>query len=213
MKIRSLTKRKDGEKMDGLKLASMYSYNCENAHIYGFQQQLKDFAQKKTGDAKKIRNCITKLESYKFYEIIAKINGMEDPFDQRIISYYWKGTPNLKGELWHNYTTFITILEIPMESIFVKLVDECIVHPAKVIESSENSFLVKYFPAVKIKGKIILGAETEKIVSNSLPCKAAPGDYITIHFSSAVEKINDKELKTLLFITERSLEKFEKARQ
>lgn len=197
----------------GVKIASMYSFNCDNAQIYGFSLQLKDFAESKNADTKKIKDYLKKLDSHKFYEIIAKINGIENPFDYNVVSYYWKGTPNLKKELWHNYTTLMPILKIPMDSIFVKLVDDCIVHPAKILESSEKSFLIKYLPIVKIKEKIILGAETEKIVGNPLSCKAAPGDYITIHFSSAVEKINYDEFKTLLFITKKSLEKFNELRK
>lgn len=208
MKIRSLTKRKDGEKMDGLKLASMYSYNCENAHLYGFSQQLKDFAEGENADARKIRHCLTNLDGYKFCEIIAKINEIEDPFDPRIISYYWKGIPDLRGELWHNYTTLIPILKMPMEFIFANMVDECFVHSAKIIESSEKSLLIKYAPVIKTETKLVIGEEIEKIINDSLFFKAMPGDLITIHYSSAIEKINAEESQVLFQIINRSLEKF-----
>jgi len=208
IKNRSLTKRKRGEKMDGLKLASMYSYNCENAHRYGFSQQLKDFAEGKNSDAEKTRYCLKNLDSYEFYEIIAKINGIENPFDPRVISYYWKGIPYLKGGLWHNYATLIPILKMPMELIFANMVDECFVHPAQVIESSENSFLIRYSPVVKTDKEIIIDMETEKIVKKPIFLKVTTGNYVTIHYSTAIEEIDVDEFKNFLRITNNSLKKF-----
>jgi hydrogenase maturation factor len=208
MENRTLTKRKDGEKMDGLKLASMYSYNCENAHLYGFSQQLKDFAEGKNADARKIRHCLTNLDGYKFCEIIAKTNKIEDPFDPRVISYYWKGIPDLRGELWHNYTTLIPILKMPMQYIFADIVDKCFVQPAIVMGSSEKSFLVKYAPVIKTEIKLVIGEEIEKTINGSLFFKATPGDFITIHYSSAIEKIDAEESHVLSQVINRSLEKF-----
>ncbi len=201
--------------MDGLKLASMYSYNCENAHLYGFSQQLKDFAEGKNSDAMKTKHCLENLDGYKFCEIIAKINDKEDPFDQGVISYYWKGIPDLKGELWHNYTTLIPILKMPIELIFASMVDECLIHPARVIESSEQSFLIKYAPVIKTEIKLAVGVgeEKEKIINGSLFFNAVPGDLITIHYSTAIEKIDVDEFENLIRITERSLEKFNEQRK
>lgn len=207
-KNRTLTKRKGDEKVDGIKLASLYSYNCENAHLYGFSQQLKDFAEGKNSDARKTRHCLKNLDGYKFCEIIAKINEIEDPFDPRVISYYWKGTPDLKGELWHNYTTLIPILKMPIKLIFANMIDECFVHPAQVIESSEQSLLIKYAPVIKTEAKLAVGEEMEKIINGPLCFKAVSNDLITIHYSTAIEKISEDEVQNLQQIIVHSLEKF-----
>jgi hydrogenase maturation factor len=93
-------------------------------------------------------------------------------------------------------------------------VDECLVHPAKVrgIYGSRLTLMVRYPRISKTKNGLELPKKKfyEKEVVNFSGDNIEIGDYVTIHFSTAVEKINTDEFGTLLKITHLSLRAFNK---
>lgn len=203
------------KKMDilGIKLACMYSCKCENAMNFGVSEILRNFINNpKESKNEIVKKTLRGLSSFKHYQNIASANKIEDPFDFNVVSYYWKGTPILESELFHNYTTLMPIFSMPMKYIDAGVVDICIVHSAEIIEIKKNSFVAKYKPIVKRGGKLIIGDSITKEIENSFMLKCITGDFITIHFNIAVEKINENEVSALKNVTKQALEKFQKNR-
>ena len=210
VKNRPLTK-KEG-KVEGLRLACRYSLNCENARP--FRKKIRDFliGKQEPMETEEIKVILSKLDSYKYYLAISKMNRIINPLDRIVVSHYWKGTPRLSGNLWHNYTTLIPILNMPAGLIKTEIVDECLVHPAKIKEKDGNILTVRYPRISKTRNGLELPKKRfyEKEVLDFTGEDVKKGDYVTIHFSTAVEKINADEFKNLLKTTYLSLKVFNK---
>lgn len=199
----------------GLQLACRYSFNCQHATHFGVSDKLKEFALGKSKAEETIRNILERLDSYRFLRIIAEANGFENPFDPQVISYYWRGTPELEGELWHNFTTLLPIFRLPAEKISAEMIDECVVHSAVVLKTSSNRTIVtvRYFPIEIRKGKIAVAKNPkQKEVENIFFAGLKTGDIITIHFSKIVEKVKMMDVGALTALTNRSLGKFNRLR-
>lgn len=209
--IRSLKRR---NKMEGLKLASRYSYVCERARLLKLADDLRNFFQYGMGDVQKIENILKGLASYDFYRKIAHLNN-RDVFDEEVISFYWKGSPKLKGwEYIHNGSTLVPIIRLRMNLIEPELVDECVVHPARVTEScTDGDFWVKYNPIIKTKKGLKLNGAIELKVKNELGLELKKGDWVTIHFRRIIEKISKKEAEYLLNLTKKNLKNFNSKNQ
>lgn len=209
--IRSLKRR---NKMEGLKLAARYSYVCERARLLKLADDLRNFFQYGMGDFQKIENILKGLASYDFYRKIAHLNN-RNVFDEEVVSFYWKGSPKLKGwEYIHNGSTLVPIIRLRMNLIEPELVDECIVHLAKVTEScADGDFWVKYNPIIKTKKGLKLNGTIELKVKNELGLELKKGDWVTIHFRRIIEKISKQEADNLLKLTKKNLTNFNKKNQ
>lgn len=198
--------------MQGLILACKYSCNCQKAVIFGLFKNLKQFIDA-PANPKLIAKNLSILESYKFYREIAKKNKIRDPFDTRVVSSYWRGEPKLKGNIRHNYTTLIPLLKMPIELIDTDMLNECFVHPAKIILKKGDQLIVRYLPIVKDKNKLRLSRRhaTKKII-NIFKNKTDIHEYLTTHFSSAIENITDTEADRLMKISEHALNQFNRAK-
>lgn len=215
-KNRTLTKKEKGgdKNMNGLILACMYSCNCEKALIYNISGELQKFISEQK-QPEQIKRKLKSLESYKFYQTIAKLNTIDDPFDWQVVSYYWKGAPELRKrkEIWHNRTTLLPLIKIPMEYIETKLINKCFIHPAKVVKVGKKELIVEYRPIIKKENKLTLSPKPIKEkVKNKFKKNIAVGSYLTIHFSSAIETISYQEYQNLIKISCRSLQKFNSER-
>jgi len=82
--------------MEGLKLASIYGLK---PHELGFcgpqvaakQKILRGFVLGKISE-KEAQAVLEKFEgAYQYYKLIAESNGIEDPFDEKVIRAYWVG--------------------------------------------------------------------------------------------------------------------------
>lgn len=200
----------DDKKMEGLRLACMYSYKCENAENFGISKILLNFIlnpEKSKIDI--IKKALKGLSSYKHYQNIAIVNET-DFFDINVISFYWKGTPILKTEFWHNYTTLMPISSMPMGYVNSEIIDLCMVHPAEITEIKQNIFVIKYKPIIKTNNKLVVGNIVEKEIENPFMLNYSIGDFVTTHFNIAIEKITTEEFTALENITRQALENFEK---
>lgn len=200
---------------DGVILACMYSWNCEHASIFKISEELKSFVSfvKKGGNGgERIRTLLAQLSSFKHYKNIAALNGIKDSFDPRVVSSYWTGDSKLEGGIHHNYTTLEPLLKTPIGVIHAETVDECFVHPAKVIKVKKNLLVVEYQPVKKNNNKLVLAKPRRKEIKNAFVKKIWTGGYITTHFSDAVETITFKEFGILKAISLQSLAKFNGAR-
>ena len=209
---RSLKRRK---KMEGLKLAAQYSYVCERARLLRVSEILKNFFQNNAGEAKKIESILRGLASFNFYREIAylnKKNFFDEEFDKGVISFYWKGSPKLKGWRWiHNSSTLIPIIQLKMHHIIPEMVDDCLINPAQVVEKSfDDWYWVKYRPIIKTKEGLEINKEKEIKVRNELRLALQKGDWVTIHLRRIIEKIKKDEAKRLLKLTKKILKRFNK---
>ena len=196
--------------MEALKLACKYSWNCHTAIHFGISEKLLDFITGKEKDSEKIRKLLKILNSYKSYCNIATANKIDDPFDIRVISYYWKGIGHeLDTEIWHNYTTLSPLFNMPMKLINTNMVDEDFVHPAEVTRTDSEKIMIRYYPVIKHENGLALSEEKEeKNVTNPFAKKYQLRDMVAIHFESIIEKLTIEEFQTLSAIAKKSLERF-----
>ncbi|MCX6731482.1 MAG: DUF6390 family protein [Candidatus Parcubacteria bacterium] len=211
---RTLNSREENEmNATGIQLACRYSFNCQHATHFGISERLKELSSGRLKEEGVARNLLEKLTSYRFFKVIAEINGIEDPFDPRVISYYWRGEPELEGELWHNFTTLLPIVRLPAEKISAEMVDECLIHSAVVSKTFPGKIVVNYFPVEIRNGKIAVAKKSkQKEVENVFLGGLKKNDIVTIHFSKVIERIGIIDVGTLTALTNRSLEKFNRLR-
>ncbi len=200
-------------RMKGLGLACRYSCNCGHAEMYGIADKLRAFGI--NGSSKEsVIQMLSLLDSRDYYEAIAKENGIRDPFNIQVVSYYWKGTPKLTGELWHNFTTLVPIIKLHSRHIRTDMADQCFVHKATVVGENGGKIVVEYLPVIIKDGKLVLKEKPiKKEVESLLAHPSKVGDFVSIHYSAAVEKLEPEDAKTLLGVTYRSLSKFNTIRR
>jgi len=211
------TERKGGEKMDknGLRLAARFSWNCETAKSkdVAISEDLKDFIKKSQNGETLIKEKLANLKTFGHYKNIACLNRVENIFDARVVSSYWLGYPEMKGNIYHNYTTLEPILKIQMDIIHPETINECFVHAAKVTGIKKDSLVVEYRPVVKNDNKLVLSNPRAKEVKNTFAIKRIwKGCHVAIHFSDTVGILNSEELEVLRKITLQSLVRFNSAR-
>jgi len=204
---------KEDKRMKGLRLASRYSCVCEHARLYRIARNLKLFATNGSAE-EKIIQMLSMLDSKDYYDEIGQKNDIGDPFDIRIVSYYWRGVPKLKGDLWHNFTVLLPIIKLHISHIQPEMVDDCLVHWAKVVEVNGSKINVEYHPMEVKDNKLIVGDKhIRKDVESLMTHMPKVGDLVTIHFSTAVESLEPRDANILLSITRRSLKKFNSLRE
>lgn len=200
--------------MEALKLACRYSWNCQMATHRNISKILFDFIVEGKRSPEIIKKLLKFLNSYESYCNIASATKL-DIFDINVVSAYWKGlSAGYDPEIWHNYTTLTPILNMPINYIREIMVDEDIVHPAKIIKKDEEDVVVEYRPVIKENDDLLLKEyPIEKKVINPFVKDCSIGDLVTIHFESIVEKITEDEFKTLASLTDKSLRKFNARRK
>lgn len=197
--------------MRGLRLACRYSCACEHARMYGFTEKLRTFSSGDLDETEAIK-MLSELDSKPFYDLIAEKNKIQDPFDIRVVSYYWRGVPELNGGLWHNFTTLLPIRKLHSSHIHPDMVNDCFVHRGKVLAIS-SKLTIEYFPVVIEQGNLGLSKKAaEREVENLMPHTPKTGDIVAIHFSTAVEKLAPSDANILTAVTHRSLAKFNASR-
>ncbi len=201
--------------MDGLKLAAKYSYVCERARLLKISEALRSFFQHNIGNEKIIEKFLKGLASFNFYQKIAQLN-QKNVFDEEVISFYWKGSPKLKGEEFiHNNSTLLPIVQLRMNQIVSELVDECVVHPARIVEKThdDKDYWAEYRPIIKTNRGLKLGKKSEIRAVNELNLELKEGDWITIHFRRIIETISRKEAEHLERLTKKALKNFNKRKE
>lgn len=199
--------------MNGLKLASRYSFNCEGAKRFKARDILFQCALNGS-NIKLARIVLEKLETYPYYQQIAKAHGLEI-FDIRVISHYWLfQEPNLSDGLHHNFTTLLPIARLPVSAIDVKIARECFVLPARVLRVSHDSIDVETHSIIKSANALKLShAPINSRVKNPYGLQLARGAIITVHFSDAIELIDEIAFNRLIDATHASLIRFHQKQQ
>jgi len=82
--------------MSGLKRAILYGLKPHDLGFCGPKEKatklLLDFVLKNNVSEKKIKKILREfVGAYAYYQLIARKNGIKDPFDERVIEAYWLG--------------------------------------------------------------------------------------------------------------------------
>jgi hypothetical protein len=149
------------------------------------------------------------VTAYPMYCLIAKKNGLTDPFAEKVVKAYWIGNSLLnKADSYkahHSYHVY-TVGSV-MAPFSERLKELCRVSWAEVLEIMENALKVVYYPVLKKDNKYTLTSTlVKKIAYNKdlLP-KAKVGDIVSVHWNYPVEVINQRELKNLIKYTQLTL--------
>ena len=83
--------------MSGVRLAVLYGIYPQQLGFCGPQDKsdkktLLDFLLKKRTNQGKVREILKRFPAaYAYYRLIAKVNKIRDPFDERVVQAYWTG--------------------------------------------------------------------------------------------------------------------------
>jgi hydrogenase maturation factor len=111
---------------------------------------------------------------------------------------------------FHVFNVFSRTGKVP-EAHTIASMDACRISWGLISKIEKNKLIVKTRPLeMNRKGEIFEAAETEKIISNEtegvkLIEKAQKGDFISIHWGSACEIIDQRQIKNLQRYTDSSL--------
>lgn len=205
---------KGGSKMNGLKLAASYSWNCNTAKRLKVCEKLHDFILGKTKNNQAAKKILEVLVPYKFYLAIAKANNFSDGFSSEAISFYWRGwpktfkSPSGKTNFFHNHTVAAIAYSQPLEKIDLKHMNECLASCGQIKKTDKNRFVVEYQPVVRKKDGLVFGKPKKIKITNQLKLKAQKDDFISFHYDNAAEIISPAEADQLNETTQKILQKF-----
>lgn len=205
---------KGGNKMEGLKMAASYSWNCNTAKRLKVCEKLHDFILGKVKTKETAKEILELLVPYKFYCAIAKTNNLFEVFSPAVISFYWRGWPKTfkspSGEtnFFHNHTVAAIAYSQPLEKIDLKHMNECLASCGQIKKISKNCFAVEYRPVVREKDGLVFGKPKITKPTNQLKLKAKKNDSVSFHYGNAAEIISPAEARQLTETTKKILQKF-----
>ncbi len=162
------------------------------------------------GRLPEITDHLKKLTPYPHLEAIAKLMGIDDPLDNRVVSSYWIGNPRLSAEHIHNSTTLIPALNQD-PAVAARMKDNCLIHPGNVIAVNGDILTVSYNPLTfgEEKCSMELGAPQTILVKNEFvsPDDIKPNIFIAFHYLRAIEKISPQQYADLQQLTIEALKR------
>ena len=205
---------KGGNKMEGLKLAASYSWNCNTAKRLKVCEKLLGFILGKAKNSQIAKKILTTLIPYRFYSAIAKANEISGEFSPAVVSFYWRGwpkafkSPRPDTSFFHNHTVAAIAYSQPLNKIDLYHMNECLAACGRIKKVGKNYFIVEYQPVVRKKNGLFIGKPTETKITNHLKLKAKTGDFISFHYANAAEIISPAEAERSTEITKEILQKF-----
>ncbi len=216
--------------MEGLKIASLYSLGCPELRQIGAENFILNFL--KNPERSKtlfVKDILKKLEPFVYYRLLAKKNGISNPFNKNVVKAHWLGNNLLKpleekdlndissvyflklsdligAKPHHNFSVFWSAKrtdKIPIEKI-----DECLIKSGKVIEIKEKTILVETVKLCLNKKEIFLQETKEEISKGFLRGFVGFDDLVSIHFQQAREKISRNCAQNLIEITKEAINFF-----
>jgi len=205
--------------LTGEQFAARFSCRCWTSRMKGFSNLLENFAVHGTNYEKAIE-ILRKLSSFAWYEIIAKKNNIDNPFDIRVVRAYWLGDDKLVGQiespgsallLFHNFTVLEDIHRYP--GITVEDIDRCKVSVAKACGIKEGRIDVHHRELIQRDGEFFL-TQNPKIISieKGFVRKLETGDWIVYHEEIAIDVLSKKEALAFIQRTEGAIELFNQQR-
>ncbi|MGC9048889.1 MAG: DUF6390 family protein [Patescibacteria group bacterium] len=217
----------------GLKLTALYAYGCRKTRELGIDEKLKKFVLFKENE-KEIESEVKKLEPFFYYQLIAKANGIDNPFDKQVVKAYWLGNQLLEkvkpeilkelvgkvdssyliranylilgGKAHHNFSV-LSKVAIRNEKI-LEIVNTCLISWGEVKKILKDELIISYQPLVLRNKKIIFSEREERKIGCSLLKKVSLNDIISIHFNEAREVLKPDDLEQLRKYTQEAIEFF-----
>lgn len=209
--------------MSGLKLAALYGIKPHSLGFCGPDDKgvLLEYLKGKRVGEKKIRKILEQFKgAYPYYKLIAKSNGIKDPFDERVVRAYWIGNELLEkaGGIKSHHSHHVLVVGSVTGKVVLKgkLLDLCRPCWGKVIELRNGKLKAEYQPLVKIASsedaKLRLGKPIEKEIDwdRDLVPKVKIGDWVSFHWNQAVEVLTEEDIKNLEKYTKITLKNLRK---
>jgi len=216
--------------MEGILTACLYSYGCPELKQIGAEKLFLNFLENpEKSKLPFVKDILEKLEPFIYYRLIAKMNGINSPFNLKVVKAYWLGDGLLRtmkkediedfsinrliklsdligAKPHHNFN--ILWLTKKTEKIPIEKIDECIIKPGKVLEVREKDILVRTIKLFSEGKKICLKEVEEEISKGFLRGFIGFDDWVSIHFRSAREKISRNCAQNLIALTKEAIEFF-----
>ncbi|HEY9594937.1 MAG TPA: DUF6390 family protein [Spirochaetia bacterium] len=236
---------------DGLLLFARYAYPpnrlgycgpSDSAGLLGYlgegaaDQGLRELGQRFEG-------------AYPYLLLIARANGIADPFDRRVVEAYWIGNallervrpegflenlrerfrPRMDGREFewmtsvlplgarphHNFHVFDVyrragLMRDERAIIALDRMDQCRISWGRVVTADGPELVVARSPLVLRGGALALDAPVPARVTRHLTAAGAfddarPGDYVSIHWGWACQRLDRRALAALVRATSRAL--------
>lgn len=234
-------KKKD---LVGLKKAFQYGYVPCKLGLCGPNDKKKfaiitDFLHGRDDLAGKAEKILREFKgAFPYYQLIASVNKISDPFDRRVIEAYWLGNSllgKIKGNDLRKMMTakFLSMGHVSKEKIenipdkslayhnfhVMRIgsvtgtlketrtaLDLCRVSWGRVKETRNGGIIVERQP-LKSGSKKELGKSIEKSIKwNKLILPVVKkGDWISIHWNTAIERLDREQLKNIQKYTKKVL--------
>jgi len=199
--------------MSGLKLAALYGIKPHSLGFCGPKDKgaLLNYLKGKSASrqtGKKIRKILEQFKgAYPYYELIAKNNGIKDPFDERVVRAYWVGNKLLEKDpkLYHCHHVLVVGSVTGRIKLEGKLKDLCRVSWGKVEELKVKSPKLKVIYQPLVGNKLRKPVEKEIDWDKDLVPKVKIGDWVSFHWNQAVEVLTEKDVKNLEKYTKATL--------
>ena len=224
---------------EGLELAARCTWSC------GMEDErdkiLLKFIKKEKGlSIKKVTEVLEKTRPFPWYQFIAWLEKIDDPFDLKVVELFWKPNESSKEARKEDFEKFLSESEmpepeqnyllslIPGDSFYpchnflilsdfdgknLKIVDNCKLTAGRVTRAEETSFEVSYPKLAydeKTKNLSLIRAEEKKWIDKGLTKNIHEQEVVIFHYNSARDRGNDQEMSSIWRATERAIELFNK---
>jgi hydrogenase maturation factor len=216
--------------MEGILTSCLYSYGCPELRQIGAEKLFLNFLENpEKSKLPFVKDILEKLEPFIYYRLIAKMNGINSPFNSKVVKAHWLGNSLLRkikkediegfsinrliklsdligAKPHHNFN--VLWLTKKTEKIPIEKIDECVIKPGKVLEVREKDILVETIKLFSEGKKIYLKEIEEEISRGFLKGFIGFDDWVSIHFRSAREKISRNCAQNLIALTKEAIEFF-----
>lgn len=221
--------------MKGEIITALYSFGCPELRQFGAENFIFGFLKDPTlPKLPQARTILERLEPYLFYQLIAKKNNLE-PFDPRVVRAHWLGNELLKeieerdikecfskisthdtrilklidltgGLPHHNFDALWILKKVKkITADLQKEINDCMIRVGKVIEIKNDKILVETQGIVFDEFHL---ENTKEEISKFFLKEIKIGDYVSIHFGKARERITASIAKNLTRISQEALSFF-----
>lgn len=211
--------------MSGLRLAALYGIKPHSLGFCGPKDRgvLLKYLQDERIPEKEIRKILREFKgAYPYYKLIAKKNGIKDPFDGRAVRAYWIGNELLEKadgiKSHHCYHVLVVGSVTGRVKLEGKLKDLCRISWGKIIKISKlnpstggqiSKLIVEYQPLIS-RNKLGKPVKKEIDWDKDLVPKVKVGDWVSFHWNQVVEVLSDEDKKNLEKYTKLTLESLQK---
>ena len=148
--------------MSGLKLAALYGFYPHRLGFCGPQgdsakKTLSNYLSGKKISTQKIRKILEAFEgAFSYYKLIAKSNGVRDPFDEKVVKAYWVGN-HLLEKVPNSLLREMIIKEFSKKGLLSKEAAEEKAKGIPLNSRAHHSFHVLVIGSVT--GRVLLGGK------------------------------------------------------